>query len=451
MPLPALLARRLRQAAEAARRQKLRSSGIFRHVAPAMGRPADTSRHIVIIGAGLSGLATAYLLRQAGQRVTVLEARNRPGGRILTLRERFADGLHADAGAARIADIHRRTLGWIEHFGIALEPMYPDAGRLVGERNGCCVAGSDSARLSSHDIHHILMGLVPWDVQSSDLNSARALARNSLIKPTWYRINGGMDLLPRAFANRLDGRIRYGAAATAIHGDAHGIEVTSQESGTEHSWRGHFVVCAVPYTTLRSIRVSPALPDDKRRIITECRYQSATRVFFQLRDRGWLAPHWSGYGVTPDKWEIWQPSFTSNTQRSLLVVYVQGEAARPFAALAPEARIAKALARLDPLFPGIRERVESAEQLCWDEEPWSLGAQHIGELPLDVAIRLEGRMHFAGSHTSASGWMEGALESAHRVTEEILAKSPMYRSVQQQSTPRGWFLKAGARLIRQAR
>ena len=424
MALPALLARRFRRAAEGARRRKLRSAGVVRGVAPELPPPGAGSRHIVIIGAGLSGLCAAYLLQHAGQRVTVLEARDRPGGRVLTLRDGFADGLYADAGAGRIADIHHRTLGWIQHFGLALEPMYPDAGRLVGERDGRSVAGTDAARLSSHDIHHILMSAVPWDAQASDLSSARALARNSLIKPIWYRIKGGMDLLPRAFADRLGGVIRYGAAATAIHGDAHGIEVTSHQNGAKHSWRGDFVVCALPYTTLRSIRVSPALPDDKRRIINECRYESATRLFFQLRDRGWLAPHWSGYGVTPDKWEIWQPSFTSKTRRSLLVVYAQGEAAQPFVALAPEARIEKALARLDALFPAIRERVELAVQFCWDEEQWSLGAQHIGELPLDVAVRREGRMHFAGTHTSASGWMDGALESAHRVTKEILADIP---------------------------
>jgi monoamine oxidase len=387
-------------------------------------RPAGASRHIIVIGAGLSGLCAAYLLQQASQRVTVLEARNRTGGRILTLRDGFADGLHADAGAGRIADTHHRTLAWVEQFGLALEPMYPDAGRLIGERNGRPVAGVDAACLSSHDIHHILMSMVPWDTRSSRLHAARTLARNSLIKPIWYRIQGGMDLLPRAFADRLDGAIHYGAAVTGIRSDAHGIEVIFHESRAEHSLRADFVVCAVPYTTLRSIHVSPALPDDKMRIIRGCRYESATRVFLQLRDRGWLAPDWSGYGVTSDGWEIWQPSFTASTQRSLLVVYVQGTAAEPFLALTPEARIAKAMTRLDALFPGVRESCEMAVQLCWDEEAWSLGAQHIGELPLDIAVRPEGRLHFAGSHTSASGWMDGALESAHRAAADVLADRP---------------------------
>jgi monoamine oxidase len=418
-PTPHFLGRWLRRAAERTRRQKLEATRVLRASIPHFGRPPGAPRHIVVIGAGLSGLCTAFLLRQAGQRVTVLEARSRPGGRILTLRDGFRDGLYADAGAGRIADTHHHTLAWARHFGLTLEPMYPDTGRLIGERHGRPVPGLDTARLSSHDIHHILMSFLPWEAQSSHLASARVLARNSLLKPIWYRIRGGMDLLPRAFVDRLHGAIHYDSVATAIRSDERGIEVLLGKPG-QHSIHADAVVCTVPYTTLRSIRISPELPDDKRRIIHQCRYESATRVFFQLRDRGWLAPHWSGYGVTPDRWEIWHPTFTSDTTRSVLTLYVQGEAAQPFVALTPERRIEKALARLDALFPGVRERCEVMAQVCWDTEPWSLGAQHIGDLPLDVAIRPEGRLHFAGTHTSACGWMDGALESSHRVATEIL-------------------------------
>src|SRR5689334_14805071 len=153
--------RYLRQAAEGARRWKLRSVGPVRNALPKLDGVTGATRHVAIIGAGLSGLCAAYLLRQAGQQVTVLEARNRPGGRVLTLRDGFADGLYADAGAARIADIHIRTLAWIEHFGLVLEPMYPNAGHLISERDGRLVSGADAASLSSHDIHHILTSHIP--------------------------------------------------------------------------------------------------------------------------------------------------------------------------------------------------------------------------------------------------------------------------------------------------
>src|SRR6187549_1407319 len=61
----------------------------------AAGKP----RKVIVVGAGLAGLAAAYELVQLGHDVTVLEARTRPGGRVHTLRSPFADGLYAEAGA----------------------------------------------------------------------------------------------------------------------------------------------------------------------------------------------------------------------------------------------------------------------------------------------------------------------------------------------------------------
>ena len=414
-------ARTIRRAAEVARRFKLRSAGHCDNIPPELTVAAGAKRHVVIVGAGLSGLCAAYLLRQAGIGITLLEARDRPGGRVFTLREGFADGLHADAGAARISDFHFRTLAWIKQFGLGLESMYPDTGYLVSERNGHAVCGIDAACLSSHDIHHILVSQLSWDTQWSALSSMQPLFRNSLIKPTWYRVKGGTDCLPRAFADRLEGSIRYGVAVTKIKSCAKWVDVHFQTDGTNQYLRADFAVCALPCTALQTIRMSPELPSDKRWILDRSRNESATRVFLQLRDRAELPARWSGYGVTPDKWEIWQSASTTS-RRCLLTIYVQGEAAVPFATLAPDARIDRVKSRLEGLFPGIRGNVETAAQFCWDEDPWTRGAQHIGELPIEVASRAEGRTHFAGAHTSASGWMDGALESGYRVAIEILRK-----------------------------
>ena len=52
-------------------------------------------KKVIIIGAGLAGLSAAYELTQAGHDVTVLEARTRPGGRVQTFRDAFAEGLYA--------------------------------------------------------------------------------------------------------------------------------------------------------------------------------------------------------------------------------------------------------------------------------------------------------------------------------------------------------------------
>ena len=65
--------------------------------------PPNTSRQVVVLGAGLAGLAAAYELKKAGYAVTVIEARTRPGGRVLTYRDPFADGLYAEMGAEYVA------------------------------------------------------------------------------------------------------------------------------------------------------------------------------------------------------------------------------------------------------------------------------------------------------------------------------------------------------------
>ena len=94
-------------------------------------------RSVVILGAGLAGLISAYELSRAGYRVTVLEARDRIGGRVWTIRggdkiaqtgrpdqaAQFADGLYFNAGAARIPSTHRGILGYARRFGVPMEAM----------------------------------------------------------------------------------------------------------------------------------------------------------------------------------------------------------------------------------------------------------------------------------------------------------------------------------------
>lgn len=96
---------------------------------------ASGSPSVVILGAGIAGLVAAFELQRAGYRVTVLEAADRIGGRVWTIRGgdrvvqtgrpeqrvAFAPGLHFDAGAARIPSTHRVMLGYARRFGVAME------------------------------------------------------------------------------------------------------------------------------------------------------------------------------------------------------------------------------------------------------------------------------------------------------------------------------------------
>jgi monoamine oxidase len=108
-------------------------------------RGSGNGRSVVILGAGIAGLVAAYELQRAGYRVTVLEARDRVGGRVWTVRggdrivqsgradqlATFDKGLYFNAGAARIPHSHRVTLGYARRLGVPME-AFVNANRHAG-------------------------------------------------------------------------------------------------------------------------------------------------------------------------------------------------------------------------------------------------------------------------------------------------------------------------------
>jgi monoamine oxidase len=360
----------------------------------------DPAKKVLVLGAGMAGLVAAYELTQLGHDVTVLEARTRPGGRVHTLREPFADGLYAEEGAARIPDNHELTLKYVKQFELPLEPFYPSRLNIVrfdhGKREEVPVDGFTQAMAENY---------------GGDLGER---------PERWQKIKGGTDLLPRAFAQRLESKIIYGAPVVKLEQDAKAARVVVSKAGATQTLSADAVLCTIPFSVLRNIDL-PALSSRKRDVIKRTHYDVVSRVYLQTKNRFWEERGLNGFAFTSGAIEIWHPTWSQAGPRGILMTYARPGEADRITKLKENERIETTLKQLDAIFSGLRANFERGATKCWLEDEWSRGAwAFVGLSDFGTAIVPEGRIHFAGEHLSPwFSWMQGALSSGLRAVKEI--------------------------------
>jgi monoamine oxidase len=358
------------------------------------------ARKVLILGAGMAGLVAGHELSKLGHDVNILEARTRPGGRVHTLREPFSDGLYAEAGAARIPDNHDLTLKYVKEFSLPLEPFYPK-------------------RLSAVRFDRGSREEVPIDgfTDAMTRNFGEDLGGNP---ERWQKIKGGTDLLPKAFAEKLAGKILYGAAVVKIDQDANRTRVVFLKDGRQQTVTADSVICTIPFSVLRNIEL-PGLSTRKKEIIKSVNYDAVSRVYLQTRNRFWEEKGLNGFAFTSGAIEIWQPTWSQPGPRGILMTYARPGEAERITRLKESERIGTTLKQLDGIFAGLRENFERGATKCWKDDEWARGAwAYVGLTDFVTASMREGRIHFAGEHLSPwFSWMQGALSSGLRVVKEI--------------------------------
>ena len=360
---------------------------------------AYAPRKVVVLGAGLAGLAAGYELTKAGHDVRVLEAQERPGGRVLTLRG--FDGAHyADAGAARIPEEHEWTLRYVKEFGLTLAPFYPEAGLFVRlKKRRRAEVNWKKFRDAVEDSVGVILG------------EARS----------WHKIDGGNDLLPRAFAERLAGRITYGAPVSRVEQDSGGVRVTFGRGGAAETWAADYAVCAIPFAVLGRVEFAPALSEKKRKVRDQMTYELASRAFLQCRGRFWEGGRANGFAVSDAPAEFWPATFGQAGAGAVLQVYVRHFTSLQWAKKTEAERVGAALDLTEQVLPGARADFERGAVKCWGEDEWAGCAWTHPSGPQLAAVNApEGRVHFAGEHASIyASWMNGALESGNRAARAV--------------------------------
>ena len=360
----------------------------------------QSSKKVIIIGAGMSGLVAGYELTRAGHDVIILEARNRVGGRVLTLREPFSDGHFAEAGAARIPPDHDLTLGYADHFGLSLVPFYPQSNYFVNAANG------NQTLIPAIDyINDPPWGGFPFD------------------RKDFVKIRDGSDKLPQSFADRLAEQIHLSTPVESIEQNADGVIVRAS-GGTEFT--ADRALCTVPLPVLNRIQFTPSLSDEKIEATSGgYNYAPSTRVFMQFANRFWESDGLNGWGNTDWPEEIWHPTWDREGPKGILMSYMYYGRAVELDQLIEEDRIQQVLNRLDSSFPGVNDHLDSGASHSWALQEWSGGAWASPTADQDEALAAhigaaEGRIHFAGEHASDNhGWMQGALVSGLRAAAEI--------------------------------
>jgi len=433
------------------------------------------ARRVIVIGGGFSGLACAHELRSAGWQVTVLEARDRVGGRVLTFHD-LAKGESVEGGGEFIGTNHPTWLAYAKKFGLELYPgaadenadqpvilggqrldakqakalfeemkivnkhMTADAVKVDADEPWKTVGAHELDRLNTarwlRDVPVSRWCKLAWSSQLTGNNGA-SLARQSYLANLAMVKGGGLDKywtdsetnhcrggnqhLAFLLAKSLGEHLRLEMPVTHVEVRADRVAVRCANGET---FEGDDVVLAVPPSVWHEMRFEPNLPH-------ELRLQMGVIVKYLpvVTNRFWEQEHLGANAASDGMVNMtWDATDGQKGREAVLVAFSGGPAAetcRKRWASQHDQAFREELEKFYPEYPKhfVRSRFMDWRADRWTQAGYSFPAPgevtRVGPL-LRAGI---GRLHFAGEHASYKfiGYMEGALNSGVSLARRLVS------------------------------
>ena len=437
----------------------------------------------IVIGAGLSGLAAAYELTKARWKVTVLEARERTGGRVLTFRFRAAPHLYCELGGEWIGRGHRQMKTLCHEFG--LEPLkrhafdfsFLERGTIkdrfkVGDwpfserAQAAFVTLRDEAKNWSPRTQEILDRKDWWTILRDRGFTRNELLRRDLMDSTDFgesirqvggfsaaaeyftsnkndemdfRVKEGNIQVVHALEKRITrryGRVHRNHEVKAIRQDRAGVHVISFNGRVHHA---AFCICTVPARTLTKIKFVPPIPDDQWDAAKQLQYARIMKTVLLFKERFWMDNQKTKFSCFTDGASdfIFDSSLYQKGPFGILCSYAIGDKADDLNACSRQTLKALIEKDLRAIVPAASKAV-AIEAQPWQKDEYTQGAYALYRPGQWFGVRAilqepHERIYFAGEHLAdEQGFMEGAVvtgqEAAANVqkasTSSLLRRSP---------------------------
>jgi monoamine oxidase len=413
------------------RRRVLAGLGGFALSACSPRTGTNNDPNVVVVGAGLAGLAATYELRQAGLNVRLVEQSARPGGRVHSVRGHFDSDAVFELGGTEVASSYTNFLGYCEALGVAFEVQANEGPRrdvllheggdfysLAALRSGTAwpnqmsaaeraaapfgllgtflredaarigtverVMHADFSYLDDMTLRQYLvsrqasLAAIEFIDRYLNYNSVDTVSALGALRDVVRRLQAGQvsavalsngnSSLPEAFASRVSDIIQYRSSLQGIDNQADAVSLRIATASGDENWQCDHVILALPFSALRHVDMSGNISAERHAMIDELPYTQISRTYLQTASRFWEQGSSLAAVYTDGPLErFFDLSDRMPANSGLLQNWLNGVGMQSFSGFSDEQRVASIVEHMQSLWPGSAADIQQSLTIDWGQ------------------------------------------------------------------------------------